>query len=359
MLFRLWITFYLPPNLFYDGIIVAISNYQFIAVGTNSNHVLIRGSWIVLDGFEITGGNAINKSKGVSNITFANNYIHHMKTQGIVFGEATDVLIQDNVLDFNGNGRGDLFCSATGHDTPAGCHAIYVNAHATDADPVAITANITIRRNVISNSGGAGVQVRTDKRQCTVPCTVANNNGLVENNLFLNNYHGVNLPNSSVNNWVFRNNTFVVTAIPNDIDTEPTHVSFFAARDVVFRNNIFYSNASSYNGIPFKVVKHATSGVNEDMNYNLWFNVATAWLWDGINRTDFNGTWKSVTGDGANDILGSNPLFQSASNLQLQSSSPARNAGTNTQCALTDKNGVIRPQPTGGICDIGAYEYNP
>ena len=36
--------------------------------------------------------------------------------------------------------------------------------------------------------------------------------------------------------------------------------------------------------------------------------------------------------------------------------SPARDAGNNATCASVDQRGVTRPQPTGGTCDIGAYE---
>ena len=37
--------------------------------------------------------------------------------------------------------------------------------------------------------------------------------------------------------------------------------------------------------------------------------------------------------------------------------SPAIDAGTNMGCPATDERGVARPQPAGGKCDIGAYEY--
>ena len=40
----------------------------------------------------------------------------------------------------------------------------------------------------------------------------------------------------------------------------------------------------------------------------------------------------------------------------LPSGSPARDAGNNAACAPTDQRGVTRPQPSGGTCDIGAYE---
>jgi hypothetical protein len=46
------------------------------------------------------------------------------------------------------------------------------------------------------------------------------------------------------------------------------------------------------------------------------------------------------------------PTFTQA----LLPGSPAIDAGNNAACPATDQRGVPRPQPSGGICDIGAYE---
>ena len=54
--------------------------------------------------------------------------------------------------------------------------------------------------------------------------------------------------------------------------------------------------------------------------------------------------------DGEDDIL-----FTSDDGLSLQSGSPARNTGTNTDAPATDIAGVSRPQ--GGTVDMGAYEF--
>jgi CSLREA domain-containing protein len=43
--------------------------------------------------------------------------------------------------------------------------------------------------------------------------------------------------------------------------------------------------------------------------------------------------------------------------LALAPNSPAINGGSG--CATTDQRGVTRPQPAGGVCDIGAYEFRP
>ncbi len=43
--------------------------------------------------------------------------------------------------------------------------------------------------------------------------------------------------------------------------------------------------------------------------------------------------------------------------LALLAGSPAINAATNAGCPATDQRGVTRPQPSGGACDLGAYEF--
>ncbi|KAB2922938.1 MAG: IPTL-CTERM sorting domain-containing protein, partial [Candidatus Contendobacter sp.] len=45
--------------------------------------------------------------------------------------------------------------------------------------------------------------------------------------------------------------------------------------------------------------------------------------------------------------------------LALLTGSPAINAGTNAGCPATDQRGFTRPQPSGGACDLGAYEFAP
>ncbi|MDS4031098.1 MAG: IPTL-CTERM sorting domain-containing protein, partial [Candidatus Contendobacter sp.] len=42
--------------------------------------------------------------------------------------------------------------------------------------------------------------------------------------------------------------------------------------------------------------------------------------------------------------------------MALLAGSPAINAGTNAGCPATDQRGITRPQPSGGACDLGAYE---
>ena len=74
----------------------------------------------------------------------------------------------------------------------------------------------------------------------------------------------------------------------------------------------------------------------------------------------------STCGFGAGDISGQNPLLGALADnggptqtRALLAGSPAIDNGNNAACPMTDQRGVMRPYPTGGTCDIGAFEFTP
>jgi predicted outer membrane repeat protein len=90
-----------------------------------------------------------------------------------------------------------------------------------------------------------------------------------------------------------------------------------------------------------------------------------------IQGSGGSGSWDPALGtDGGNNI-DDNPLFvrdpdpgpdgnwdgvdDDYGDLHLQSSSPAIDSGTNSDCPATDLDGALRP--FNGVCDMGAYEY--
>jgi uncharacterized repeat protein (TIGR01451 family) len=79
----------------------------------------------------------------------------------------------------------------------------------------------------------------------------------------------------------------------------------------------------------------------------------------GHNIESANTCGLSASGDqvNTNPLVGplqdnGGPAFTEA----LLPGSPAINRGDSTGCPATDERGVSRPQPAGGVCDIGAYE---
>ncbi len=74
----------------------------------------------------------------------------------------------------------------------------------------------------------------------------------------------------------------------------------------------------------------------------------------------------SSCGFGAGDLTGQDPLLGaladnggSTQTRALLAGSPAIDAGNNAACPETDQRGVARPFPSGGSCDIGAFEFTP
>jgi hypothetical protein len=107
-------------------------------------------------------------------------------------------------------------------------------------------------------------------------------------------------------------------------------------------------------------VNHARTNVNcEADNYN----GSTATFSSGGNNIDSTDQCNFHAGG---DHINTNPLLGPLqlngglfSTMALHDHSPAINAGANASCPTTDERGVTRPQPAGGICDIGAYEDTP
>ena len=106
---------------------------------------------------------------------------------------------------------------------------------------------------------------------------------------------------------------------------------------VEMKNNVIYANPSS------RFYIRNTANVVIDQDYNLWYGIG-----------DFNSNSENAL-IGSHGINNQNPKFVSTSNFHLQSTSPARNAGTTIGMVTRDYDG--NPRPQGSAYDIGAYEY--
>ncbi|HSA99886.1 MAG TPA: choice-of-anchor Q domain-containing protein, partial [Anaerolineales bacterium] len=141
--------------------------------------------------------------------------------------------------------------------------------------------------------------------------------------------------------------------------------SFIGTATLTLTNATLAGNSGTYGGgiynmgtLNYTNTILANSTVGVDCYNSEWYGVI------GINSNNLvktNGPTghtcgvPTVTGD---PVLG--PLAGNGGSTQtmaLLSGSPAIDAGNEASCPATDQRGVTRPQPAGGACDIGAYEY--
>ncbi len=306
---------------------------------TNSQRVDIRADWIILQGFEITNGWDGITANNHQQITIRGNYIHHNHNQGIYTGSSSDVLIEDNIVEWNGVDT----CNIGDGLSPRHCHGMYLNSH------ISPVSNLTIRRNLVQNHGGTGILVKTTNT------TYGHTNDLVENNIVVDNSNSgialfYNITNSNV-----RNNTVVQTNLPSSNSTDHYLLKVWpGSSGNVIKNNIFYTTLSNVRGL---LENNSNSSLNT-YDYNLWKVVSNSWRWNNSDRSDFSTKYQSTSGD-IHGKLNVDPKFIDTTNGQYQLSlnSPARDAGQNSSCTSKDFDGDARPYNV--TCDIGMDEYRP
>lgn len=157
---------------------------------------------------------------------------------------------------------------------------------------------------------------------------------------------GIGISNYTDSIFIF-NNVFANTQVYDGIFTQ----DFGDTSHVWIYNNIFYNN-----GLRQLKIGNGDES-NKIFDYNLYYflsNYLGEYL--GTNYSDLN-SWRTITGQDINSIQ-ADPLFVDPTNgdFRLQSTSPARDAGTDLgQQFNIDILGILRPQ--GGGWDMGAYEY--
>jgi hypothetical protein len=315
---------------------------------------IYNSRWWIIEGFEIRHGwegikiqpPSTDLSQVSSNITIRNNYIHDNNFAGITPHNATDIYIAYNKITSNGDDTNE--CTGAGGSQ---CHNLYIK---TNPNYPGIAQKTTIRGNFIQLSSGGAIHIYDRATDI-----------LIENNLIIvDGKWGIIAP---MDNSVVRNNTIVLSNPPliNNGQNDYVLIDFRYGASTLSNNkifnNIFYTNGSSFNS---KTVFMIATPDNPNLstwtvNYNLWYAPPnTRWIWKGTVRTDFNSQYKATTGWDANGpSIPTDPLFVNLSlgDFHIQSTSPARNAGTNLECPITDYDGQSRPQES--ICDIGMDEF--
>ena len=156
---------------------------------------------------------------------------------------------------------------------------------------------------------------------------------------------------------------YIVNNTLYDNDTAKTgegefQIQWYATNNT-FDNNILY--ASNQNIFLYSYTKSESDPAILD--YNLYYSTGGAgngnWEWQGKNYTGYS-TYLSKTGNDSHSPPFLNPDFISLSSppdLDIQSTSPAVNAGTNLGASIV---GTVdfagNPRTQGGEINIGAYE---
>ena len=112
---------------------------------------------------------------------------------------------------------------------------------------------------------------------------------------------------------------------------------------------------------------NSASTTDGGVNCNGYTTIQDSIIWNNTNGNTFTSTttnlyncienWTNIV----NGIITNNPKFRDvvAGNYRLEEFSPCRNTGTNMNWMLTAKDLDGNPRITGGIVDMGGYEYIP
>lgn len=278
---------------------------------TASNTFTVSANYVTIQDFEITGwdytGYGIKEQNPAHHINVIGNNIHSMGkgatacVRGGGIGAVNYTLIKDNhIWDISIYPRGRIRCNYQ--------HGIYV----------------------LGGDGGS----------------------IINNNIYaIWEGIGIQFDGARYNNWTVANNTIFNAAYDSGGDGGSMYFNCDGSSSLgagtcdnnVWRNNIFANNSrycwfvTSMNG--------GTLGANNVYDHNLTYNCGASYMQSG-----------KATNQITTDPLFINYQPDGTGNYHLQSTSPARNGGTNTSCPSTDQDGVTRPQE--GVCDIGSYEYH-
>jgi hypothetical protein len=214
----------------------------------------------------------------------------------------------------------------------------------------------TVSGNATASAGG-GIANPDDTSMTLIGDTIANNQSSLGGG-------GVDIDagTASITNTTIANNA-VTNGGGGGVETETQGT-------VQFTNDTISGNAASNSdGGGVAADGPDTRFVNTIVAGNSAGDASTAdclqsGLTDQGHNLDSTGT--CFTPSSSNGDINGNPHLGPLENnggqtdtMALLDGSPAINAASNAGCPGTDQRGVTRPQPTGGTCDIGAFEALP
>ena len=354
-------------NLFIENNEFSNIDYSSSAVGAtptenqNSQPIIVfgRDATNSVENLVFTGNNihdcetgwseALSINGNIDGFEINNNHIYNNTNIGIVAigyeGECSNASLDQAR---NGHIHHNLV-----HDNPsayAECAGIYVDG----------AANIKIENNTLYNNNyGIEIGCENNGNASNNPSA---NNIIVRNNLIYNNTYtaialgGYDYPTSGkVEYAIIRNNTCFNNDTDNNYQGEMM-ISY--TENSIIENNIFYTNNTD--NVLFILENSANTLL---FNYNLFYTPAginnIVIEWNGAEYNTFD-DYKTTTSQDNNSLF-SDPLFinnsLSNSDLHIQSSSPARNAGNPAfqETEGLDIDEEIRINEN--FVDIGSDEY--
>lgn len=257
-----------------------------------AERVELNAEHIIVEGFEIEGGYDGIKIYKSNNIV-RNNYVHNNKFAGILIAattsEISNVLVENNIVESNGfkPDTGDPYSGLSLKNI----HGIYIS----DFECVG-TNDITIKNNTITGHGGRAIQWNGEG------CDTKMRGTIVEDNLIENNSWGLALF-YNVEGASITNNVFMSDSRPETNDTFWTFFGIWGSENNTITGNAFTSTLPDMTALIVVDEQSTHNTVDE----NMWNLTGSAWIWEGVERTDWT-SYPDVTGwDAHGDIcLGCN-----------------------------------------------------
>jgi parallel beta-helix repeat protein len=315
---------------------------------------LERASYVVIDGFSVTGiARAGVRSVGIPSsfarfVTIRNVTATNNGKWGIFTGHVDDLLIENNRTSGSIDEHG-IYVSNSG-DRPVirynetfnnRANGIHMNGDLSQGGDGIISGAVVSGNRIYNNGVGGGSGINMDGVQ----------NSRIDNNLIYGNHaSGISLYKidgafGSSGNVVVNNTVYQASDARWALNIDNGSTGNMA------RNNILISNHSFRGAID--ISSDSLPGFVSDYNVVI----------SRFTTTDGNSVltlpqWQSATGNDMHSLVATAAaLFANpASNdYHLSSNSPAKNVGTSATAPASDLDGL--PRPAGGTFDIGAFEF--
>jgi hypothetical protein len=306
----------------------------------------------------------------VENFTISNNLIHD--DNNIAIGaigyegvsQPKGAMCGTELCDRARNGEISLntVYNITSNHNPA--YGTGANNHSYGADGIYIDGGtqIKIERNLVHNTD-IGIEMSSENPGGQAPGVEKADHITTRNNVvYQSNSVGITIGGYAKGKGG-TDHCYIVNNTLYDNDTAKTgegefQIQWYATNNA-FENNILYAGSQNV-----FLYSYTTSEPHPaTMDYNLYYSAGGVangnWEWQGKNYTGYS-TYLSKTGNDSHSPPFLNPEFASLSsplNLDIQSTSPAVNAGTNLGASIV---GTVdfagNPRTQGGAINIGAFE---